>query len=106
MLLVRVLTAVLLLSGAACASPAAETPEEAPAEVVGPITAVDRDADDRITSFTVPADAGSHQILIDQQRDYGFDLEHLEEHRVTGDPVRVTLEQRDGRLYAVDILDV
>jgi hypothetical protein len=105
MLRMRLLTAVLLLAGTACASTPAEAPEEAPAEVVGRITSVGRDADGRITSFTVQTDDGPHEILIDTQRDYGFDLEHLEEHRATGDPVRVTLEQRNGRLYAVEILD-
>jgi hypothetical protein len=37
--------------------------------------------------------------------DYGFALGHLHEHESTGDPVRCVLEEREGRLYALEILD-
>lgn len=102
-------TAVLLLLllpvAVACASqpPAAEP--ETPTEVTGEITAIARGGDGRIAAFTVDTGVRRHEIRIDAEREYGFDLEHLEEHRATGDPVRVTLENRDGRLYAVEILD-
>ena len=45
-------------------------------------------------------------ILVDQDLDYGFDLQHLHEHMDSVDPVRVTLDQRDDGLYATAIEDV
>ena len=83
----------------ACGAPTA------PTEVTGPITAIGRNDAGAITSFTVEEDGTSYRIRIDQTRDYGFDLEHLEEHRVQRLPVRVTLDDRDGTLVAVEILD-
>ncbi|MGH2677165.1 MAG: hypothetical protein ACRDHB_02235, partial [Actinomycetota bacterium] len=55
---------------------------EAPAEVTGLITAIGRNDAGAITSFTVEEVGTPYRIRIDQTRDYGFDLEHLEAHRV------------------------
>jgi hypothetical protein len=44
-------------------------------------------------------------VYLVRDRDYGFDLEHLEEHRVQRLPVRVTLEEDCGHLEAVEIVD-
>jgi hypothetical protein len=96
---------LLLLAAVACSSEPPAAGPAAPTEVTGEITAIARGRDGRIAAFTVDAGGRRHEIRIDAERDYGFDLEHLEEHRATGDPVRVTLEDRDGRLYAVEILD-
>jgi hypothetical protein len=68
------------------------------------ITEVKR-AQGEITGLTVDAGAESYVIEIDPEREYGFDLEHLEEHRRTGDPVRVDLKDRNGRLVALTIVD-
>jgi hypothetical protein len=91
------LTALLVVSCTAERKPA-------PDQVTGVITEVRR-AQGRIAGFTVDSGAESYAIDIDPRRDYGFDLEHLEEHRRTGDPVRVDLQDRDGRLVALTILD-
>jgi len=96
---------LLLLAAVACSSEPPAAGPAAPTEVTGEITAIARGRDGRIAAFTVDAGGRRHEIRIDAERDYGFDLEHLEEHRATGDPVRVTLADRDGRLYAVEILD-
>ena len=98
MRLAIVLAVPILL--AACASEA-----EVPPEVTGSITAIERGDRGGITGFTVEAPGGVYDIRIDPGRDYGFPLEHLEEHRVQSLPVRVTLEDRDGEAYAVEILD-
>jgi hypothetical protein len=97
---VRSLAISLLLAGAVACGAA-----EAPAEVTGPITAIGRNDAGAITSFTVEEAGTPYRIQIDQTRDYGFDLEHLEAHRVQRLPVRVTLDDRDGTLIAVEILD-
>jgi hypothetical protein len=91
------LTAFLVTSCAA-------EPAQAPDQVTGVITTIRRDGG-RIAGFTVDAGAESYDIDIDPQGDYGFDLEHLEEHRRTGDPVLVDVQDRDGRLVALSILD-
>jgi hypothetical protein len=85
-----------------CASRATPT---APAEVAGLITALGRDADGTIESFTVRDGDQTIDIRIDPGRDYGLSLEHLEVHRATRAPVLVQVELRDGALYAVEILD-
>jgi hypothetical protein len=73
--------------------------------VTGLITRIARGADGGIHQFTVRQGAESFEVLIDPRRDYGFDLEHLEQHQASDWPVTVRLEQRDGALYAVEILD-
>ena len=99
---VRSALALLLVLSASCGGGARP---EAPAEVTGQITEIERDGAGSITAFEVEDDDGPYRILIDPGRDYGFDLEHLEDHRRTGDPVRVDLRSRGGRLVALTILD-
>lgn len=94
-----VLVAVCLLPAACASEP------EVPSSVTGLITSIDRSDRGGITGFTVEAEDERYDILIDPGRDYGFDLEHLEEHRAQSDPVRVTIEERDGQAYALEILD-
>ena len=96
---VRLFLSLAVVAAVACGGPAA------PTEVTGPITDIGRNDEGAITSFTVEEDGPSYRIRIDQTRDYGFDLEHLEEHRAQRLPVRVTLDDRDGTLVAVEILD-
>ncbi|MDP8956522.1 MAG: hypothetical protein M3N24_06155 [Actinomycetota bacterium] len=79
--------------------------DPAPRQVTGVITEISRGTGGQIQSFAVRQGDQSLEIQIDRQRDYGFDLEHLEVHRTSNWPVRVSLEQRDGTLYAVEILD-
>jgi hypothetical protein len=86
-------------------APACSSEPEAPAEVTGMITAIEQSDRGPITGFTVDAEGHRYDIRIDRERDYGFDLEHLEEHRAQELPVRVTLEERDDGLYAVAIED-
>jgi uncharacterized protein (DUF2141 family) len=92
--------AVTALAVVSCTSEGAP----APSQVTGVITEVQR-AQGEIAGFTVDAGAESYDIDIDPERDYGFDLEHLEDHRRTGDPVRVDLQDRNGRPVALTIVD-
>ncbi|HEX2030904.1 MAG TPA: hypothetical protein VHL78_05825 [Actinomycetota bacterium] len=80
-------------------------PAPPPERVTGLITEIARDAGGTIESFVVRQGARSFDVRIDPARDYGFDLEHLEEHRTQELPVLVRLRERDGALYAVEILD-
>jgi hypothetical protein len=72
--------------------------------VTGLITSIERDGMGRITEFTVEGANRTVDVHIARERDHGFDLEHLEAHRAERLPVRVTLEERCGALYAVEIL--
>lgn len=100
---VRTLLAVALILTAACSS--SPTPAPPPDDVTGLITSIARDDRGSITGFTVEDGGTRHEIRIDPRRDYGFDLEHLDEHRMQELPVRVTLEERDAGLFAVEIQD-
>lgn len=100
---VTMAVAAVLAGTAACGdtSPAEETPPE----VTGLITAVGRDDRGAIRTFTIDQDGTRYRIHIDPGHDYGFDLEHLEEHRMDRLPVRVTVEDRGETPVAVEILD-
>jgi hypothetical protein len=75
-----------------------------PPEVVGAVTAISED-DGAIVAFRVNDGGDSYLIRIDGDRDYGFDLAHLHEHRHFADPVRVLTEQRTDGAYALEIDD-
>jgi hypothetical protein len=100
---VRSVLLLLLLSSVACGSTA--EPAAVPDEVTGLITSIQRNDRGTIESLTVEQGGQDYEILIDPGVDYGFDLEHLEEHRAQRLPVRVTVERRSGRAYATQILD-
>ncbi len=99
----RLLTAILMLAATACGAEGDTTP--VPEQVTGIITAIGRGDDGAIESFTLRAGRRTFDIRLDPRRGYGFDLRHLEDHRAANWPVRVRLEQRDGEVYAVEILD-
>ncbi len=81
-----------------------EEREPAPRVVTGMIVAVGGTGSD-VPSFTVEARGRSYEILTASDVEYGFDLAHLREHERMSEPVRVRLEERDGRLYALRIDD-
>jgi hypothetical protein len=58
-----------------------------------------------VRAFTMRSEGEECEILIDPDRDYGFALPHLNEHRVSADPVTVKAEVRDGELVALSIED-
>ena len=91
----------LVALGAGCGE---EQREPAPREVTGVIVAVEGTGSD-VPSFTVEARGRSYEILTATDVEYGFDLAHLREHQQLAEPVRVRLEERDGRLYALRIDD-
>ena len=98
------LLAVLALAGGA--GSCGEGDEPVPPEAVGVITAIEGEGSD-VRSFTLETEEdGTLDVFIAADVDYGFDLGHLHEHEDTGDPVRCTLEEREGRAYALEIADV
>ena len=91
---------LVLLATAACGGAGG-----APDEVTGVIVAVQDDTAGDVESFTLEADGESYTIHIAPDVDYGFGLAHLHEHESTGEPVRCVLEEREDRLYALEIVD-
>lgn len=99
----------LSLLAAACGSGDggdAEPAQDAPSEVTGVLLDVESEGIGEVTSFELKDGDETYEIFIAEDVDYGFDLGHLNEHLTTGDPVRVPLEERDGKLYALEIEDV
>ena len=90
----------LVIAGVSCAS----SSRPMPARISGPITEVRLDAGE-VTGFTITRGTREYPVLIETDRDYGFDLTHLEEHRATGDPVVVELVWRGSDAYARTIVD-
>jgi hypothetical protein len=58
-----------------------------------------------VRSFTLRTSDRTHDIRIAPGVDYGFPLAHLRAHEATLFAVRCTIERRDGRLYALEIVD-
>lgn len=79
--------------------------EDAPDEVTGVLLDIESEGIGEVTSFTLKEGDDTYEIFIAEDVDYGFDLGHLNEHLTAGDPVRVPLEVRDGKLYAMSIDD-
>jgi hypothetical protein len=58
-----------------------------------------------VRAFTMRSEGRECEIFIDPDRDYGFALPHLNEHKISADPVTVRVEVRDDELVAVSIDD-
>lgn len=101
-LIILALVAALLVA----ASTACGRNEGGPAISYAAGTIVDvQSTSGEVRSFTLRNDGELVDISIADDVDYGFDLDHLKEHLASGAPVRCTLEERGGRLYALTILD-
>lgn len=77
----------------------------APSRLEGPVVEVESEGLGRVQAFTVKSGDRTYEIFIAADVDYGFPLDHLSEHRISGEPVVVRLEERDGKLYALSIED-
>jgi hypothetical protein len=58
-----------------------------------------------IRSFTLRSGDQTYDIRIAPEVDYGFQLGHLRTHQSSLFPVRCKFERRQGRLYALEIVD-
>ncbi|MGH2698357.1 MAG: hypothetical protein ACRDJL_04055 [Actinomycetota bacterium] len=102
-----ILAALLAIALGACSEePAAEERRgPAPEEITGPVTKVDSESLGDVTSFEVTQKGEVFVVYIDPEINYGFALSHINEHLASGDPVRVGLDEREGKLYATVIAD-
>jgi hypothetical protein len=101
-----VVALIALTALAACSGDSsADENQPAPEEITGPVTKVDSESLGDVTSFEVTQRGEVFVVYIDPEINYGFALSHINEHLASGDPVRVGLDERDGRLYATVIAD-
>lgn len=89
----------------ACSSGTTSGRESAPQEVTGPVLGVNAESLGDVTSFEVKDEDDSYEIFIDPDVNYGFNLGHINEHLASGEPVRVGIDARDGKLFATAIAD-
>ena len=102
-LVLGALLALVLLG--ACGDDSPEEAQPAPEEITGPVTKVDSESLGDVTSFEVTEQGEVYVVFIDPEVNYGFALSHINEHLASGDPVRVGLDEREGQLYATEIVD-
>jgi hypothetical protein len=106
--LVVAVAALALASSASCGGSGGESGGDTTAaatEVVGVITEISRTGG-TVDAITIRSeDEETHRLELDPAIDYGFDLEHLEEHRREGLPVRCHVAHRGDAAVATVILD-
>ena len=76
-----------------------------PSTITGVITEVDSSGLTEVKSFTLSVEGEIYKIFLADDIELGFPPAHLNEHKTTGDPVKVDLEERSGKLYATSIAD-
>jgi hypothetical protein len=102
---VALLIALAALTAMTACNGDSSADEPAPEEITGPVTKVDSESLGDVTSFEVTQRGEVFVVYIDPEINYGFALSHINEHLASGDPVRVGLDERDGKLYATVIAD-
>lgn len=74
-------------------------------EVTGVVTEVDSASLTDVNGFTVRDEEETFDFVVDSETELSFPPAHLNEHRVSGEPVKVTYEEREGELYAISVED-
>ena len=95
---------LILILAASCGGEATPEADPSPGRVTGLIAEVRFDGDE-VVSFVLETRDQSHDLLIDPEYDYGFNLRHLETHRKQELPVHVEMVLLEGALHAHEILD-
>jgi len=71
----------------------------------GVVLAVDARSLADVHAFTLKTEDETLEIHVDRTIDYSFPPSHLRNHALSGEPVRVELEERHGDLYALEMED-
>ena len=93
---------LLLLAFTACAD---SQSSEVPSELTGVVLAVDARSITDVVSFTLTSGDRRYRVFLDPDAHYEFSPGHLREHVLSGEPVRVELEEHDGTLFATALTD-
>ena len=94
-----VLLVALLFAAPACGD------GESRGEVTGVVTAVEIASLTELDGFTLRSEEETYEFVVDPDTELGFPPAHLNEHRVSGDPVTVVYEEVDGELVALSVED-
>jgi hypothetical protein len=95
------LLVVVLAAFTACGS---DSPSSR-SEVTGVVLAVDARSLTDVRSFTLKSEDETLEIRIDPDADYSFPPSHLRNHALSGQPVRVELDERGEDLFATEMED-
>jgi hypothetical protein len=96
--------ALALLAGCGGSSTTGTGDEAAPREVTGRITTIER-TDGRVSALDITSGSEKYRVVVAPDIDYGFDLEHLQQHLSQHLAVRCPLERRGDELVATAIWD-
>jgi hypothetical protein len=98
------ITAITLVVATACGE-GEDASRTFPDHVTGVVIEIDAEGFDDVNGFVLKDGDDRYEIFVSERIDYGFPLSHLNAHRAGGEPVRVELDRRDGRLVALSIED-
>jgi hypothetical protein len=98
----RAVAALLVVVGSACAD---SQNSEIHSELTGVVLSVEARSITNVVSFTLTSEDRRYRVFIDPDVRYDFAPGHLREHVLSGEPVRVEVEERDGRLFATALSD-
>jgi len=104
-LLVPWVLLVTALLPSACGSDSGANGGGGPDEITGPVVKVDAKSLGEVTGIELKQGDETYEILIDPEIDYDYNLGHISEHLSSGAPLRVEVEERDGKLFATSISD-
>lgn len=74
-------------------------------ELTGVVVSVRSQGLTEVTGFTLKDGDRLYDIAVDPDISYSFPLDHLNAHKASAEPVAVVVEERDGRLVALEITD-
>ena len=74
-------------------------------ELTGAVLDVEASGLTTIDSFVLRSQGKSYEIFVTPDTKFAFPPAHISEHRVAGQPIHVTLEQRGDKLFAVSVED-
>lgn len=97
---VAIMTWSLIACDAASAVPCGDR-----GTITGVVLAVESRSLTEVRAFTIRSDDEECEIAIDADRDYGFPLPHLNQHKIDGTPVTVDVEVEGDELVALSIED-
>lgn len=104
-MLARLTVSCLLVAAlAACADGDAPS-GGAPRELTGVVVGVRSPGLGDVRGFTLRSGDETYEVAIDPDVSYDFALPHLNDHLATAEPVRVEIDERGAKLFAVSIED-
>ena len=99
------MTILVAAASVACGSDDAPDAGTVPERLRGVIVDVEASGITEVESFTLRSGGRTYEIDVTKETDLAFPPAHLSEHRASGEPVVVELEEADGGLVATSVDD-